>query len=191
MVTRIRVESGRSGFEVDEKLTGVLRAYIMKPKEMVDNQDDIDPDSELPVNKTVFKYIKEHAKGLYKGITSQLEKDGQINLECGRLLIYYNNEDKFFSIIFGLRHNTRKTPISEFRYSLALAAFEENIPLFFVSNYDVHIPIGDWDVAHSQEAPVFDYPKERANQLLGLTTTEKNKRKKVNKEYIDNVEGAT
>ncbi len=164
MSIKIRIKKGRAGFIVDGNCSVGIRVYIQKDKNFkskVDSQTN-------SLSSEGKKHLRKIIYDIFQGIQNQLVKDQNNNCEPERILVYNNNEDEFFSILYGMRYKSTITKISDLRWSIANACADKGYMLIFVNNSDPHLAFSSYDIAHCEDEPIIDLDAKYSKEICGL-----------------------
>lgn len=164
MGSLFRTERGRSKFVNCNDSPVAIRIYIFKNETMMSADDNHDWDLGFP--EDVTKHLLGVVKHIAEIIETKLLNDGQDNVQPSRLYIYYELEDKFYSIYFGYRYKNTITPIGDLRYLIFEGLFFSEIYAFQIVGSNCHLASGCFDVEHCEAEPSFTYEKDDVEILL-------------------------
>ena len=179
----VRVDNGRDGIETCSAANVGYRIYVAK------NKGSTFEKNERNVQDFVIKAREEFNR---IGAKKKLDRCDPI-----RVLIYWNDADDFFTMIFAFKFTSAETSkfakINELRYLLARYVFElykydnSKQHLFyitFVNSSDIHKATAGFDAVHCDEGPVKDIEGKALKSYLekDTSTGKKNKTKDTDRE---------
>ena len=177
----IRVETGRDGFETCSAANVGHRIYVAKEKgsSYEDNKEN--------VQNFAIKLREEYNR---IGLKKKLDRCDPL-----RMIIYWNDEDMFFSYIFAFKLTASEiskfAKINELRFLLARnvtlqAKYDKTKEHFFyvvfVNSSDIQKATAGFDASHCEEAPVKDLEGKELRSYFEKATAKDKKAKASNKE---------
>jgi len=183
-----RIGPNRGDILSDTNSNAAYRVYILKSKALyqlgkegfvLNEYEDLTPQAR--------KFIDKDLEICYKGLIEFLSSRGESpEILPNRVQIFFHPEDNYYSFVFGFKlKSSLKFPIQDTRYIAGCHMLEQNLKVFFISNYETHKPISYWDDDHVSSGPITEYNKKQFALLINKEIEEEiGKPAKLKKKFI-------
>lgn len=165
MPIQFRVNSSRMGFVKDSSCNYAIRSYFFK------SNDFLDVENERTPNSLFYNFVCIMFLGLAALTNDCIETE-----DVKRIQIFNNPNDRYFSIVMGLKINSVvKNDIenANLRFNIARAGFYFNCFCIYTNAYETHLQTGSWDSTHCQEGPLVDFRLREALDFIGEALNDK------------------
>ena len=95
-----------------------------------------------------------------------LVSDGQVNTLPTRIYVYYEPDDKFFSILFGYRYRNQITSLQDLKFPIIESLYAKDLSVITITGSNCHLATGKWNIEHCEAEPVFWIEKESIEPFI-------------------------
>lgn len=168
-VLKYRVTSKRGDVKMDHKVNHPMRCFFMKTEEMIElDRKPVDPTDLMGTLNASLVILVKLMLPIGRQMVSNISQKTGAPAELKRFVIYYNEDDDFYSVIFGLyfKYDENYSSISELRFICGKAATVVDSKFFFLNTYMLDVATGEWDGAHCQDSLVRDWDETKCKRLF-------------------------
>lgn len=169
-----RENNTRLGLVQDNSSNFSARVYI-----------PVDDEEKDKIAKKDITYFYVPILTLYDGIHTSFSNLDEKNLYPSRCQIFFNKEDKFYSIVLGLKLSATDSAgrdLHKLSYNVALSGYKKGVFVIYTNGWECHKGYSLWDEAHCNEGPIYDFKGKECKELFSTLIEELEKSSQTKKE---------